>query len=231
MKNLRIFLPLLLLVLIIGIYLNHSSMLLKECNSTVYYGKIENENTIFYDTSYTPKFNLLQSYYVEIIEKNDNFYLVKYKDLTGYVKSKDITLSEKPTQPYLNDIEFTTTQNTFLSKTPSLSGKFLELDNNSSLNFIGNFIGENISPYENNLWHYVYYEHNGETLYGYVYSPYTSGVGGIIKNNEVTGNLISSFDELKSIPENISYFIVFLLFIPTFYILFILLSPNKNINN
>ena len=198
-----------------------------------FYGKINSTSAYLFSSADTASllFLLPNTYFVKILDVEDDFYEVNYKDLTGYVLKNDVRLMEgSPNTPYLN-LSVTNYTSYCLYENPSTnSSAFCELAENSTLSYYGSINGEEISN-RGDEWHYVSAAVDGVVHHGYIFSEVTD-ILTIPQNSETfpevdESALYSSTPEFSSLSTGTKVLLIVAITVPSAFILFFLIKPNK----
>lgn len=199
------------------------------------YARIVSNGAYFYrnaidDNNFENIYCVLEkTYFVEIIEKiNDDFYMARYFNLMGYVKSQNVLrVSGTPKNPFPSNVSITVANaKCNLRKYPEINDNVVSVipANSTSLSYIGKMYGSEAVDYMGNIWYFV--EYYG--VYGYIYSNYLYTVSLIHQNTEelaeysyFSENTINPFSNLTST------IIIGLMVIPALFLLLILYKPPK----
>lgn len=189
------------------------------------YALINDDNTFISDENQYPLFMLPKSYYVKIIDKKDEYYYVQFKDIKGFVIASDVTLSDKPENPYPESFYFNMKDNDYIFSRPSQKYKQSTLRSDMKLEYIGSIVGENMEEFGGNIWYYV--KIKDTDTYGYVYSTHTTGVSGIKLSDKKSDPIIDSYEEIKDMPKHTFVTIIILLCIPMLFATYIMFFSGK----
>lgn len=102
-------------------------------------------------------FILEESYFVKVISQIHDFYYVEYLNIKGYVEKEYLTLvNEQIETPYLNNITFETTQNTYLFSEPKIDEnlRIAKINTATTLTYIGKIYAQSINDISGNTWYY-----------------------------------------------------------------------------
>lgn len=202
------------------------------------YAKIIDSNCYFFKTptkNYhysNVNFILEKTYFVSIISEENDFYYVSYDNLKGYILKEQVELvNEIPSNPFLKNITFNTSNICFMYKAPEAleSLKLTELTKDMKLTYIGKINGSREFLYGTNLWYYCKVVENNVELFGYVCSDNANNLSPINENIEITTTFSqTSNHDFLYLNATTSNFIILLISVPTFLVVFLLLKGFKN---
>lgn len=199
--------------------------------SDFYWAKVTSENSLFYaqPDNQSGLFVLPKTYFVKLVDEDENFYKAEYKELSGFVKKEDVLpMNGTPICPY-----FVETFRVFLpsgaglypstkmaTETQILTIPYLY----ENLVFYGSIEGQTAVPDKSNIWHYCRYEDE----YGYVYSAFVDKLSTPPINNETfeKADVAFSKKEAKPLSESALAFIIIGVSLPTLAVLYLLVKPN-----
>ena len=158
-------------------------------------------------------FELPKTYFVEILNKENDFYFVRYSSFKGYVKKDTIqAVNETPQMPFLININFRVyaqmSENLWsmpTSENPSnIIAKIPPLTEN--IEYIGKITGECLIEDRTNIWYFCKFSSDRD-YYGYVYSDFCDKMPLIANNTEQLTYINNpTFEEnvetINAIPEN-----------------------------
>ena len=148
---------------------------------TQFYAQALEQDVVFYkDVDKTPLFVLPATYYVMLLEDQNELglYKAKYKNQIGFVEAIKVQCVQfAPLNPYPQNINFRilASQSAELRSTPSRSEGLSNLICNLSLyetnfDYYGSITGEEVVAKRGTDWHYCAYKENNNLKYGYVYA-------------------------------------------------------------
>ncbi|MBQ7307453.1 MAG: hypothetical protein IJW82_02895 [Clostridia bacterium] len=187
------------------------------------YGVIDSYDVLLFDKNQTPLFVLPKSYYVKILNEKDEFYFVEYKQVQGYAYKNKIKLTKTPENPFMKDFVFNLKFDDYLYVTANSNSQKIPLNSKTNLEFIGQISGDTLKEYNGNVWYYVKVQN--QDIFGYVYSPFTTGISGLVNNTENQTILVSTYDEIKNMSPFTFVVLVILLCIPMLIIVSLLFIP------
>ena len=238
-----------MILLILILFFQSTNISVYAYNDQTYYARILYDQVYLYksptdntsiDNVY---FELPKTYFVELINKQGNFYEARYLDFIGYVKKDSVqAVASTPKNPFLNNISFRVydelSQNLWSSpsnENPSnLITEIPALTKN--IQYIGKITGSRLIEGRTNIWYFCKYSNNSD-YYGYIYSDFCDEMN-IIKNNieELTYINNPSFqDEIlanNSIPQesNIVGVVVAILSVPALIFMFMIIRGTRIIS-
>lgn len=236
--------------LILCLFYNSFGYVYAEFPSTCY-ARIMIENVFLYKNpievdDYTNiQFVLPRTYFVELIDEENNFFKVNYLNFTGYVKKDSVKpIIGTPQNPYLTNIKFRVYAETSrdLRTEPITSGGSSSQVNyiplySRNLTYYGSIIGEQVIEGRTNIWYYCKYTADKD-YYGYVYSDFCDELTQITENTEEfeytsAPNFSAQSQPItESLPaENKTTGIIILIItIPALIVLFMILKSSKILN-
>ena len=213
-------------------------------NNTTYYARIMYEQVYLYknpieDDSITNiYFELPKTYFVEICDVENNFYLAKYQNLIGYVKKNSVQAVDSiPAEPFLNNITFRVyselserlfslpeSSSMLITKIPSLT---------RNIQYFGKVYGERLIDGRTNIWYYCKFSSTTD-FYGYVYSDFCDEMPKISNNVEELNYINNptfevNKNQVQAIPKdsNSVGLVVGILTIPALIFVFMLIKGSK----
>ena len=239
-----------LIVLSILVYVLLSSFLVNSLNENLLLTTASTENSTLYAKvekdcyllktptkilNYTNAYFILEeSYFVVILNNLDNYYYVQYQDIKGYVEKENlIVVNEQIENPFLEDITFNITKDTYLYEEPLLNSNLIKtpLTSLKTPTYIGKIYSDEISDVSGNVWYFAKINNNGVEIKGYVHSSFTNNLTPITQNNSVSTEYISNNIEstLLNINQTTQIIIIFIISMPTLFILYLLLKGFKKV--
>lgn len=159
----------------------------------IWYGRVFDTYVYFYSTPQDDErfqmFIIEPSYFVQLTQEfNSTFYSAKYRNITGYVKKKDVqATSSSIKNPYLDNIYFRVylrESQTLYTKPSSQSDVIKEIPlYTKNVEYIGKIQGETMIKERTSDWYYCKYTLD-KTYYGYIYAEGVDQMSTIYKNNE-----------------------------------------------
>ncbi len=186
-------------------------------------------------------FLLEQSYFVKVLETQDNAYFkVQYLEFEGFVlKSKLSFVEEFPQNPYLTGITFDVydISNVCLRSSPET----LDTDSNvlctikvstKDLTYYGKCAGEEAVEGLGNVWYYSAYQDEYGNLYkGYIYSPFTRNLSAITSSSEnLTLVSVTNFlpvDSLLYLNLSTKNMLIVVTTVPTLFVIYLFTKQGK----
>jgi len=240
-----------LIVLSLFIYVLLSSFLVNSLNekllvstnaeleNTNMYAKI-NKNTYLLKTPtkildfQNAYFILEESYYVIILDLQNDYYYVQYQDIKGYVQKESLTIvNEQIESPFLENITFNIVKDTFLYQEPIFSNDLQkhEVLSGEKVKYIGKIYSQNLSDLDGNVWYYAEIENNGVKTKGYIHSSFTNNLTPITQNNSVSTEFLANnnTNTLLNIKQTTQIIIIIVLSVPIFFILYLFLKGFKKV--
>ena len=208
------------------------------------YARITDNETYFYKTPNNTAdisniyFRLEETYFVKIIEVNEQFYKANYLNITGYVLIDKVRIvNGVPNNPYPYNITFeiNSVLNTKVRSSANMTTDEnivgILPDNNLTLCYIGEVEGEESIKSLGNKWYYCYYSYeNFGCLIGYVYAPLTENLTPILSNTETFSSTVEDDTiDANTIPNNQqNILLIVLMCLPAVIIFILLVLPSKN---
>lgn len=204
----------------------------------VYLYKTPNENNE-YQNIY---FELPKTYFVELTDKENDFYKARYLSFTGYVKKDCVQAVENaPANPFLTNItfrvyaelsqtirEFPQTNSTAIATMPNLT---------KNISYISKLTGESAIEGRTNVWYFCKYTLDKD-YYGYVYSDFCDDMQPIVENTEQVKYISNptfevSKQNIKTIPtsSNTVGIIVGILSVPALVFVFLIMKGTRILSN
>lgn len=238
-----------MILLILILFFQSTNISVYAYNDQTYYARILYDQVYLYKSPLDNNsidniyFELPKTYFVELINKQGNFYEARYLDFIGYVKKDSVqAVASTPKNPFLNNINFRVyaelSQNLWSSpsnENPSnLITEIPALTKN--IQYIGKITGSRLIEGRTNIWYFCKYSNNSD-YYGYIYSDFCDEMN-IIQNNieELTYINNPSFqDEIlanNSIPQesNIVGVVVAILSVPALIFMFMIIRGTRIIS-
>lgn len=156
------------------------------------YARITGENTFLYTNNENETenifFKLPTSYFVELVEENEDFCYVKFQNFFGYVKTDNLTkVYETPQNPFPTNITFQVNKSASVAilSTPSTSGTLIGfIPSGQTANYVGQTNGDEAIAGLGNLWFFATFKTDDYELCGYVYAPLCENLKPIPQNTE-----------------------------------------------
>ena len=216
--------------------------------SSIIYARIMYENTYLYKSPYNLEdvsniyFCLPKTYFVQLLDEENEFYKVQYMEFYGYVKKENVqTIVGTPKQAYLENINFRVyaeLSRDLRSEPNTLSGTSSQITYiplySRNLTYYGTIIGETLIEGRTSVWYYCKYSAD-QDYYGYVYSDFCDKLTLITENTEqVTYTTSPNFSapnlsvDTTPTPNNkTTSIIIFALSVPSLIFVFLLLKNGK----
>lgn len=236
-----------MILLVLILFLQSTNITVNAAQETELYARVLFDEVYFYKTPNENALNniyfeLPKTYFVKLIDKNENFYQAEYLNIVGYVKKDSVqAVLGTPIKPYLNNITFRVYSelSTNLHEAPSqnstLKTKIPILTNN--IQYISQIEGESLISGRTNIWYYCKFTSENVSYYGYVYSDFCDEMQPILNNTEsleYTNNPTFEpyFEPPKAIPKNsnIVGVVVAILSIPALIFVFLIMNGTKILN-
>ncbi len=237
-------------ILILIILFQSNSLVVCATDNHSYYARVMFDQVYFYktpndDNSFSNVFfELPKTYFVELLDKNGDFYKAKYMNFTGYVKKDSVqAIGGTPLNPYLTNITFRVyaelSQTLWSSpSTQSNSSVITQIPNlTNNITYIGKINGECLINGRTNVWLYCKYTNNNKDLYGYVYSDFCDEITAIVNNTEevtyINNPTFEPYVEpINTIPQdsNVVGIVVGILSIPALIFILMIMKSSKIIN-
>lgn len=215
-------------------------------STSSYYAQILFEQVYFFkeptnnDDISNIYFELPKTYFVELLDKHEDYYKVKYLDLIGYVKKDCVqAVAKTPINPFLTNIKFRVyaEMSEKLWSMPSTQNNSTQITTiphlTNNLEYIGQISGECLISGRTNVWYYCKYSSN-QDLFGYVYSDFCDEMPEITANTEQVEYIDNPTFEpyvepIKTIPveNNIIGVVVGILSIPALIFVFMIIKGTK----
>lgn len=212
--------------------------------SSSLYARILSEDVYLYrstnqDSTYANIFcEIEKSYFVEILDEQDNFFKAKYFNLTGYVLKDEVDKVYKtPQNPYPSNITFNvysslgakirTSPEASLGET-NIIGIIPSTD--SVIDYYGKINGEECLKGQGKEWLYCAYSYdNIGNIVGYIYAPLTENLPEIYPNTETFSaqETTSTPSILASSTKSLNLGLVLLLLIPAILFIVMLFIPSR----
>lgn len=185
-----------MIILVLILFLQASNIQVFATETQTYYAKILFEQVYLYrtpveDNSYSNIFfELPKTYFVELIDVENNFYKAKYLNFTGYVKKDSVqAVANTPKNPFLNNVTFRVYAELSekLWPTPSTlnSAPITEIPPlTKNIQYIGKLNGECLIDGRTSVWFFCKYNTANNEHYGYVYSDFCDEITPILNNTE-----------------------------------------------
>lgn len=242
-RLLIIFCVLLFIFLSIFVVKNTQTQIANTSTFTSGYAKVLTNDCYLYKESSKDNglFLLEQSYFVKILDANDNvFFKVQYLEFEGYVeKSKVNFVEEFPQEPYLIGITFDIYDigNVCMRSSPET----LQNDSNilctiksstKNLMYYGKCTGEEAISGLGNVWYYSGYEdEHGNIFKGYIYAPLTRNLSSISSSLEsltlVSTDNFLPVDNLLYLNLSTKNILILITAIPTLFVIYLFVKPSK----
>lgn len=182
---------------------------------------------------YTNTYCILEESYFVIVESSmDDYYYVKYQDLTGYCDKENLMLvNEKIENPFLDNITFDVYKDTFLYNEPkaSESNIIIPIKNCENVKFIGKIYSEEISSTSSNIWYYCKINLGGKEIKGYIHSSFTNNLTPITQNNSNYTLLSQNTNTLLNLSQSTQIIITIVVSVPILFILYLFLKGFKKV--
>lgn len=197
------------------------------------------KSTIFYElpskiSENNQKFILEESYFVNVLKEEGDFFYVKYLDLSGYVLKENLFLvNEQIQNPYLDNITFSITKNTHLYSRPFFNDEYIleDLEPTNKVFYYGKIFGENFDE-SGNVWYYLKISKNNQELRGYIHSSMTNNLSPITENQEYSSQFVANqekVNKLLSLDFNSQGMIIVIISVPILFLLFLFTKGFKRI--
>ncbi len=236
-----------MILLILILLFQSSNMLVYASENETCFARILFDQVYFYKTPTDDNslnniyFELPKSYFVELIDKDGNFYKARYMDLYGFVKKDSVqAVSKTPIKPFLTDVNFRVyanlSENMWTEPTESsiLITAIPHLTNN--IQYIGKINGECLIENRTSVWYFCKFT-NEKEHYGYVYSDFCDQMSPIQTNLEELEYMDNPTFEVKqpptnAIPQNSNAvgIVVGILSIPVLIFVFMIVKSTKILN-
>ncbi len=214
-----------------------------------YYARVMYDNVFLYKSplnidDYSNTFFILpRTYFVQLIDSENEFFKVKYLSTTGYVKKENVqTIVGTPITPYLDNISFRiySEQSRSLRTEPTEQAGSASLITyiplySRNLTYYGKIEGQSLIDDRTNIWYYCKYTAEKD-YYGYVYSDFCDQMTKFSENTEnVSYTTNPSFTETKpskslKMENNSTKIIIAILCVPALIFVFMILKSSVILN-
>ncbi len=237
-----------MIILILIFLLQSSTIQVYALNDETYYARVLFEQVYLYKTPTDDDsisniyFELPKTYFVELINKNGNFYEARYINFIGYVKKDSVqAVSGTPTNLFLKNINFRVYANlseNLWSEPNTNSNLITEIPHlTNNLQYLGKINGESLIDGRTNVWYYCKFNNSSNEYYGYVYSDFCDEMSEIKANTEEV-NYINNptfepyVEPVKTIPKNSNVvgIVVGILSIPALIFVFLIMKGTRIFN-
>ncbi len=182
-------------------------------------------------------FLLEQSHFVIILDDSlQDFYHVSYFGIEGYVEKENLTpVNEQISHPFLDNITFQTSQNTFLYSFPKINNEnqTLLVPSHSKLTYIGKIYGDEVAENSGNVWYYSKFSYQNNEYFGYIHSLYALNLTPITHNIEVVTALTKQEQpkttNLLSLNLKTETILTIVVSLPIIFALFLFLKGYKKL--
>ena len=241
-----------MIILVLILFLNATAPTVFADNKS-YFAQILFEQVYIYrtpndDNSITNIFfEIPKTYFVELLDSvNQNFYLAKYLNITGYVKKESVQAVENtPSYPFLNNLNFRVYADLSrnIHSEPNASSKTSNIIASvplycRNLTYYGKITGETLIEGRTNTWFYCKYTADKD-YYGYIYSDFCDELPTPMPTNlEAVTFIANPTFKLDQVEQNNSIdfnsnttaVIIAIVSIPALIFVFMIIK-NKNILN
>lgn len=241
-----------MIILVLILFLNATAPTVFADNKS-YFAQILFEQVYIYrtpndDNSITNIFfEIPKTYFVELLDSvNQNFYLAKYLNITGYVKKESVQAVEHaPSSPFLNNLNFRVYADLSrnIHSEPNTSSKTSNIIASvplycRNLTYYGKITGETLIEGRTNTWFYCKYTADKD-YYGYIYSDFCDELPTPMPTNlEAVTFIANPTFKLDQVEQNNSIdfnsnttaVIIAIVSIPALIFVFMIIK-NKNILN
>lgn len=235
-----------MIILVLILYLQATNIQVFAVENQTYYARVLFEQVYLYksaveDNSYSNIFfELPKTYFVELVDVENNFYKAKYLNFTGYVKKDSVqAVASTPKNPFLNNVKFrvyaelseklwptpTTMNSTAIIEIPPLT---------RNIQYIGKLNGECLIDGRTSTWFFCKYNTTEKEHYGYVYSDFCDEISPIFNNTEEIAyvnnpTFMPTPIQINSIPKdsNAVGIIIGIMSIPALIFVFMLLKGTR----
>ena len=175
-----------MIFLLFIIFFNATAPTVYANNNITYYAQILFEQVYIYKSPVSDNsisniyFEIPKTYFVELLDNaNEDFYLAKYINITGYVKKESVqAVKNTPSSPFLNNLNF----RVYADLSRNIRSEPNSSSNTSNviasvplycrnLTFYGKITGESLIEGRTNTWYYCKYSADKD-YYGYIYSDF-----------------------------------------------------------
>jgi len=215
--------------------------------NATYYARIIDSSTCFYSSANESDvlFYLPETYFVELLSSEQNFYHARYNDQYGYVKKEAVKpINGVPQNPFLTDISFRifVPSGANLRSSPEDKGAtnlvysipFLD----TNLLYYGIAMGEEAISKKGTTWYFCKYYVNNLSYTGYVYAPLCDCLTEIKENTEVfefiendiifeDQSITTGTNVMNSLSETAQIIIIIVVSLPCLLFIYLLFKPTK----
>ena len=239
-----------MIILVLILFFNSTTPCAYAEFSKTYYAQILFDSVYLYKTPTNDSvaniyFELPKTYFVELLDNaTQDFYLVRYINIKGYVKKESVQAVEKiPVTPFLDNINFRVYADLSrgLYSEPNASSSTSSLVANiplysRNLTFYGKIIGENLIEGRTDIWYYCKYTADKD-YYGYVYSDFCDELPNPTPTNSEEVSYITNPTFEEEINQNANHIelnsgtnaiITAIITIPALIFIFMIIK-NKNV--
>lgn len=238
MKRSLIIFTLVFYVIFASFLLFSSNFVIETNANSVFYGKVIVSNCCLKKTPTKLNciennyFLLEESYFVKVLNEENEFYYVEYLDLKGYVEKNAITLvNETIVNPYLNNITFDIVKdcNLYLEPINEKNLIITSLEKTNKVFYYGKIFADEIFEQSGNVWFYCKIENNSQFINGYIHSSNTNNLSPIIQNNSSsTSYKTSNINSILGLNLNVQTIIIIVISLPIIFITFLFLKGFKS---
>ena len=168
------------------LFANSTNMAFADDNKA-YFAKIQSTGVKFCSSpsENSALFEIPYSYFVKVESIVDDYFQVKYKNLSGFVKKdKAKLMNGTPSSPYANaTYKIYLPFSLYESPTKNSFAK-VDLSEQSSLNYYGVLSGQQLSS-KSNEWIYSSIHQDGQEVFGYIYTGIVDALQNIPANSEI----------------------------------------------
>jgi len=235
-----------MIILILIMFLQSTNIQVYAVENQTYYARVLFEQVYLYKTPFEDNsysnifFELPKTYFVELVDVENNFYKAKYLNFTGYVKKDSVqAVASTPKNPFLNNVTFrvyadlsqnlwsipTTENSTLITEIPPLTNK---------IQYIAKTNGQCLIQGRTSTWFYCKYTSQNNEYYGYVYSDFCDEMPTIMNNFEEVNYINNPTfktpqQTVNAIPKdsNVVGVIVLIMSIPALIFVFMLLKGTR----
>ena len=234
-----------MIILVLILFFEASNIQVYAVENQTYFARVLFEQVYLYKSpvevhSYSNIFfELPKTYFVELVDVENNFYKAKYLNFTGYVKKDSVqAVASTPKNPFLNNIKFRvyaelsqklwptpTTNSTPITEIPPLT---------KNIQYIGKLNGECLIEGRTSVWFFCKYNDANKEHFGYVYSDFCDEISPILNNTEEIAYINNpTFKptpiEINSIPKdsNAVGIIIGIMSVPALIFVFMLLKGTR----
>lgn len=234
-----------MIILVLILFFEASNIQVFATETQTYFARVLFEQVYLYkspieDNSYSNIFfELPITYFVELVDVENNFYKAKYLNFTGYVKKDSVqAVASTPKNPFLNNIKFRvyaelsqklwptpTINSTPITEIPPLT---------KNIQYIGKLNGECLIEGRTSVWFFCKYNDANKEHFGYVYSDFCDEITPFLNNNEEIAyvnnpTFMPTPIQINSIPKdsNAVGIIIGIMSIPALIFVFMLLKGTR----